>query len=416
MTDQAQRRGGLRRAFSHRNFVIYTSGNFPSQIGVWAQRVALGWLAWQLTESPLILGVIGFADLIPIVVLNPFSGYFTDRYDRLGLARLIQLMNVIVTALLAISGYAGWLNIELLILFAFMTGIDHALFQPVRSSLNSVLVPPEDLAPAVAFGGLSWNSARFIGPAVGGTLLHVADANLVFLINAALYFWFFVGLWLLRLPAQPKREPSQMGVLGEILGGYRYAFGHPVIGPTFVMLGGASFLIRPVVELLPGFAAGVFEQGPEGLAWLTSAMGVGAMASSLWVAQRGRSDGLARMAVHSLLFAMAVLLLFSYAPRFEIAVLCMAGVGMQYSMFATCIQVVVQSIAAEHMRGRVLALYGMLWIGMAAFGSLVTGALSEVLGLRLPIALDGAVIFLVWLWAMRSQKCIDAELAKHGIA
>jgi MFS family permease len=415
VTDQTQRRGGLRRAFSHRNFAIYTAGNFPSQIGVWAQRVAIGWLAWELTKSPFILGVIGFADLIPIVILNPFAGYFTDRFDRLRLAKILQFMNLIVTSLLTFCAYAGWLEIELLILFAFLTGVDHALFQPVRSSLNSVLVPAEDRPAAIAFGGLSWNSARFVGPALGGLLIPTAGPNFVFLLNALLYGWFFAGLWLLRLPNQHKRAPSQIGVLGEIIAGYRYSFSHPVIGTMFIMLGGASFLTRPVVELLPGFAAGVFERGPEGLAWLTSAMGVGAMVSSLWVAQRGRTDGLARIATHSLLFSMAVLIVFAYSPRFEIAVLCMAAVGLQYSLFATCIQVVIQTIAEEQMRGRVLALYGMLWIGMAAFGALATGALSEIYGLRLPIALDGAAIFLVWLWAMRSQKRVDAELAKRGV-
>lgn len=415
MTGQAPKRGGLRRAFSHRNFALYTAGNFPSQIGVWAQRVAIGWLAWELTKSPLILGVIGFADLIPIVILNPFAGYFTDRFDRLRLAKILQIMNFVVTSMLTLCAYAGWLNIELLILFAFLTGIDHALFQPVRSSLNSVLVPPEDRPAAIAFGGLSWNSARFVGPAIGGLLIPTAGANFVFLVNALLYGWFFAALWLLRLPPTPKRVPSQIGVVGEIIAGYRYSLSHPVIGTLFITLGSASFLIRPVVELLPGFAAGVFERGPEGLAWLTSAMGVGAMISSLWVTQRGRTDGLARIATHSLLLAMAALIVFAYSPRFEIAVLCMAAVGLQYSLFATCIQVIIQTIADEHMRGRVLAVYGMLWIGMAAFGALATGALSEILGLRLPIALDGAAIFLVWLWAVRSQKSVNAELAKHGI-
>lgn len=408
-------RGGLRRAFSHRNFVIYTSGNFPSQIGVWAQRLAIGYLAWEWTGSGFVLGLIGFADLIPIVLLNPFAGYFTDRFDRLTLARLIQLLNVLVTGCLTFCAYAGWLNIQLLVLFAFLTGIDHALFQPVRSALASVLVPPEDLAPAIAFGGLSWNSARFVGPAVGGFLLTIADAKFVFLINALLYFWFYCGLWLLRLSAQPKRKPTQIGVFGEILAGYRYAFRHPVIGPMFIMLGTTSFLVRPVVELLPGFAVGVFERGPEGLAWLTSAMGIGAMASSLWVAQRGRSDGLAKYAVHSLLISMIFLILFAYSPRFEIAVLCMAAVGIQYSLFATCIQVVIQSVAEEHMRGRVLALYGMLWIGMAAFGALATGGLSDFIGLRFPIALDGGLIVLLWLWSLRAQRRMNPELEKREI-
>ena len=91
MTDQAHRRGGLRRAFSHRNFVIYTAGNFPSQIGVWAQRVAIGWLTWQMTASPFYLGLMAFADLIPVVLLNPFAGYFTDRFNRLRLAKILAI-------------------------------------------------------------------------------------------------------------------------------------------------------------------------------------------------------------------------------------------------------------------------------------------------------------------------------------
>ena len=205
-------------------------------------------------------------------------------------------------------------------------------------------------------------------------------------------------------------------MVGEIVAGYRYALQHPAIGPLFVLLGCASFLTRPVVELLPGFAAAVFGFGhdAEGLAWLLSAMGIGAMASGLWIAQRGRTEGLTRIITHTLLGSLVALILFAYTSRFDVAVVCMAAIGFMYSLFATCIQVIVQSVAAEHMRGRVLALYGILWIGSAAFGALLTGALSEVLGLRLPIAADGAVCFLVWLWAIRSQKRVNTELQKQG--
>jgi MFS family permease len=407
--------GGVRRAFSHRNFAIYTSGNFPSQVGVWAQRVAIGWLAWQMTSSPFMLGLLGFADMIPVILLNPIAGYITDRFDRLMLARIIQLFNVAVTGSLAALAYAGLLNIELLLLFAFLTGIDHALFQPVRSALFSAMVGREDLTAAIAIGGISWNSARFIGPALGGILLKLADANLVFLINAVLYLWFFASLFLLRLKPQPPRAPSQTGMTGEVVAGYRYALGHPAIGPLLAMLACASFLTRPVVELLPGFAAAVFERGPGGLAWLTSAMGVGAMVSGLWIAQRGRIEGLARITAHTLLLAAAVLVAFASTDWFPLAVACMALVGFQYSLFATCIQTMIQSVAEEHMRGRVLALYGFVWIGFAAFGSLAIGALSELFGLRLPVAACGAACLLVWLWAKRVHTRVDADLAARGL-
>ena len=411
MTDQARPRGGLRRAFSHRNFVIFASGNFPSQIGVWAQRMALGVLAWQMTESPFMLGFLGFVDLIPIILLS----YITDRFDRLTLAKLIMSMNVLVTATLAILAYSDLLNIHLLLLFAFLTGVDHALFQPVRSVLISALVSRADLTAAIAINGFSWNSARFIGPAIAGIVLKFADANIIFLVNAILYSWFLMSFWVLRLPPQSVRTPSKIGMKGEIVAGYQYVFRHPVIGPLLAILAFASFLTRPVVELLPGIAEGVFNRGPDGLAWLLSAMGVGAMASGFWIAQRGKIEGLPQITTNTLLSGVLVLILFAYTDRFEVAVLCMAAIGFQYSLYATCIQTMVQSVAEEHMRGRVLALYGVTWIGFAAVGSLVMGALSEWFGLRLPIGAGGVVCLLVWVWASKVQKRVAGELDRLGI-
>lgn len=406
--------------FSHRNFAIFASGNFPSQLGVWAQRVALGWLAWQLTQSGFMLGLLGFVDLIPIILLSPFSGYITDRFDRLTLAKLIMSMNVMVTTTLASLAYMDLLNIYLLLLFAFLTGIDHAMFQPVRSVLISALVSKKDLGAAIAINGFSWNSARFVGPAIAGIVLagdnvQHSDANIIFLVNAVLYGWFLMSFWVLRLPPQPPRTPSKIGMGGEIVAGYRYVFRHPVIGPLLAILACASFLTRPVVELLPGIAEAVFDQGADGLAWLTSAMGLGAMASGFWIAQRGRIEGMPRITSNTLLSGVFVLVLFAWTEHFAVAVLCMAAIGFQYSLYATCIQTMVQSVAEEHMRGRVLALYGVTWIGFAAVGSLVMGALSEWFGLRIPIGAGGVICVLVWLWASRVQKRVAAELDAAGI-
>lgn len=415
MAEETPQRGGLVRALSHRNYAIYVAGNFPSQIGVWAQRVALGWLAWQMEESPFILGLLGFVDLIPVILLSPVSGYLTDRFDRLLLAKIIQFMNVTVTACLVWLAYAGLLNIELLLLFAFLTGVDHALFQPVRSTLMSALVPRKDLTAAIAINGFSWNSARFVGPAIAGLVLNFADPKVIFLGNAILYVWFLISLWFLTLaPRAPSATPST-GMKGDIVAGYKYVFGHPIIGPLLAILAAASFLTRPVVELLPGFAAAVFDRGPEGLAWLTSAMGIGAMASGFWIAQRGRLEGLPKITSLALLSGVVVLVLFASTGYFPIAVLCMAAIGFQYSLYATCIQTMVQTVAEDEMRGRVLALYGVTWIGFAALGSVVMGGFSEFFGFRWPIGVGGCVILLVWLWASRVLKKIDGELAARDL-
>lgn len=413
MTTDRPKNRGLIGAFSHRNFAIFAIGNFPSQCGVWAQRLAIGWLTWELTKSPWWLGVMGFADLVPVVLLSPVSGYMADRFERIVMARIIQFLNVIVTALLMITAYAGWLNIELLLLFAFLTGIDHALFQPIRSSLPPALVPREDLPAAIAFGGFTWNSARVVGPAFGAAILHYWGVNAVFLINTILYFWFFAALWMVRLPRMQKRPASGLSIIGDIIAGYRYAASHPVIGPCFLILFGSSFLTRPLVELLPGFSSGIFGQGAEGLAILTSAMGIGAVTAGITIAQRGRFEGLARITAYAVLVGSIVLVVMTNTTHFYVAVICMVFFGIQYSLVGTCIQSLVQAVAEETMRGRVMALYGLLWIGGAAIGSLVMGALSEVFGLSKPIAISGMVCLIVFLFAWRMKEPIEALIARQ---
>ncbi len=413
MTSDRPSRGGLVGAFSHRNFAIFAIGNFPSQCGVWAQRLAIGWLTWELTKSPWWLGVMGFADLVPVILLSPVAGYMADRFERIVMARLIQLLNVIVTALLMVTAFAGCLNIELLLLFAFLTGVDHALFQPIRSSLPPALVPRKDLPAAIAFGGFTWNSARVVGPAIGAAILHYWGVNTVFLVNTILYSWFFAALWMVRVPPTPKRPASGLSIAGDIIAGYRYAASHPVIGPSLLILFGSSFLTRPLVELLPGFSSGIFGQGADGLAILTSAMGIGAVTAGITIAQRGRFDGLARITAYAVLVGSIVLVVMTNTTHFYVAVICMVFFGIQYSLVGTCIQSLVQAVAEETMRGRVMALYGLLWIGGAAIGSLVMGTISEVFGLSRPIAISGMVCLVVFFFAWRVKEPIEALIASH---
>ncbi len=415
MSVKKNRRGGLVGAFSHRNFAIFAIGNFPSQCGVWAQRLAIGWLTWELTKSPWWLGLMGFADLIPVVLLSPLAGYLADRFERIKLARIFQFMNVGVTTMLTIIAFAGLLNVELLLLFAFITGVDHALFQPIRTSLPPALVPREDLPAAIAFGGFTWNSARLIGPAVGAVILEIFNVEAVFLINTFLYLWFFTALWVVKVPPHAEREPSGLSVIGDIIAGYRYATSHPIIRPSLIILFGSSFLTRPLVELLPGLSSSVFHQGAGGLAILTSSMGVGAVLAGITIAQRGKFEGLATITTYAVLVGAMVLMIITNTSNFGIAILGMILFGIQYSLVGTCVQSIIQAVSEDKMRGRVLALYGLIWIGGAAIGSVVMGALSEVFGLTSPLAVSGAICLGVFLYSYFMKNKIESQIIKHQI-
>lgn len=396
--------GAIGRALSNRNFAIYTAGNIPSVLGTWVQRVAVGWLTWQLTESGTWLGLMGFADLFPIVVCSALAGVIADRVDRLTIAKVVQVIAAIQAISLTALTALDLITVELLFVLTLIGGIDQAFYQPVRQALVQTLVRRADVPAAIAINSVAWNTARFVGPAIAGLILNWGEAWMAFTFNAVTYSFLLAALWAIRSAPEERSARHSEGLIAELRDGYTYAFRHPAIRPAFLILGTAALCARPVVELLPGFAAGVFARGPEGLAWLTSAMGIGAMAAGVWLGQRGRLAGITAIAVTSLLAAGLVITVFGSTRHFAIAVAAMAAFGVVQVVIGTSIQTMVQTIAAPAMRGRVLATYGMIWIGGASVGALVMGGLSEFFGLRPPIIAGAVICVVAWLWAMRLRR------------
>lgn len=407
-----ERFGAMGSALSNRNFAIYTAANIPSVIGVWVQRLAVGWLTWELTESGIWLGLMGFADLFPMVVVAPFAGVLSDRFDRLAIAKVVQLIAAAQALTLTALAFAGLVDEYVLFALTLVAGLDQAFYQPVRSAMTPNLVRRRDLPAAIAINSAAWNAARFIGPAIAGIILVAGEAAYCFAFNAVTYISLLISLWCIRLTPDAHGERVVKGVLAELTEGCRYAFTHPVIGPLLILLGIGAVFARPVVELLPGFAGGIFERGPEGLAWLTSSMGVGALVGSLWLGQRGRIEGMVSIAVYSLAGAACLLLVFTGTGMFELAVLTMVGTGFVYTVTGTTVQTLVQSVAEPTLRGRVLGLYGMIWIGGASVGALIMGILSEWLGLRVPVAGGAIVCLAAWVWGMRIRRRV-AELVER---
>jgi MFS family permease len=395
-----RRFGAIGGALAERNFGIYTAANIPSLIGTWVQRVAIGWLTWELTHSGAWLGLIGFADLFPFVVLSPVAGVLADRFDRLLIARIIQVAACALATGLAVLTALGLTTPEILFVFTLLMGIDQAFYQPVRQAMAPNLVRKRHLPAAIAVNSIVYNVARFIGPAIAGVLLVAGDAAWCFAFNAATYGFFLVALWRIRLTPDPEdgSPPTRGTGMGrELMEGYRYALGHREIAPLLAVLGVGALCMRPVVELLPGFADRVFGQGPEGLAMLTSSMGVGAMAAGILIGMHGRLSGMTAGAVHSLALASLVLLAFTNVGWFPAAVACMAVVGFAQVVMGTTVQTLVQTLAAPRMRGRVMSCYGLLWLGGNSLGALAMGAASEWVGLRVPVMAGAAICGVVWL-------------------
>jgi MFS family permease len=385
----------ISRALAHRNFGIYIAGNSVSLIGTWMQRIGVGWLAWDLSHSGAVLGLVAFADLFPAMVMAPFGGALADRTDRLRVLFVGQCLIMLQALSLFVLTVTGLIDVGLLILLVLAAGLVIGFNQPARLALIPDLLPRSDLATAVAINSIVFNLARFIGPALAGMAIVWIGVEAVFAINGLTFIAFLVALTRLRLTREEAARTRRGGsMLGAVTEGLRYVARHPGIGPILLLQAVVTVSVRPFVELLPGFAEEVFARGAPGLAMLSSTIGLGAIVAGLWLSQRGGQGGLTRITLLSSVMIALATLGFSLSTWFPAALVCvaLAGFGMVTAGVGT--QTVLQIAVDEGMRGRVLSLFGLIFRGGPALGALVMGAASELVGLQAPLA-AGALLGLV---------------------
>lgn len=406
------------RALRIRNYRIYTAGNAVSLIGTWLQRVAVGWLAWQLTHSTVWLGAVAVADLAPTLVLSPFAGLLADRVDRVKLITLTQVTAMFVAALLAALTYWGVITIFILFGLILALGVANSVNQPARLALVPNLVDRERLASAVAINSLSYNLARFVGPALAGLVIAQGSVALAFALNAASYVGFLIALLrLTEIPEQPVRRRTAF--VADTMEGYAYAVRHPGIGQIMVLFALTAISVRGFIELFPGFADLVFGRGAQGLAWLSAMIGVGALAGGVFMLRRPGVRGLTNLIVTQTLTLALAILVFTATRNYWIALAALFFVGFAMISTGIAAQTLVQTAVDPAMRGRVMGLYGMLFRAGPAMNALVMGWLSAYMGLRLTVAIGAALCVLYWGWARLRRATMEEALesdAAHGSA
>jgi MFS family permease len=404
--------GGIARALRHRQYRRFAGGDFVSLIGNWVQRVAVGWLTWQLTESGTWLGIMAFAELAPSVLFSPLGGAHADRFDRLRIVLATEVMMAVQAAALAVLTFTGWVDIWSLLILTMARGCLNSWSHPARQSLVPSLVPHAEIAPATAMNSVLFNMARFVGPAIAGIIIVEWGIGHAFVINTAGLLLFTCVLIYLKLPYPEKAAHHRQSLLVQLVEGYRYVLHHPGIGPVMLLLLVTSVCARPVGDLLPGFAGAVFDTGAKGLAWMTSSMGLGAVVAGAIIAQRGHVRGLTRFAVLSTMVMGLALIAFAFAPEFWMALIAIAITSFAISTTGIGCQSLVQSGVDGNLRGRVISVYGMIFRAGPATGALVMGTSSENFGWEWPVAGGGALCLATWIWARRKSAAIRQSLER----
>ncbi len=389
----------LREALQNLQYRRYTIGNAVSLSGTWMQRLAVGWLAWHLTDSGGWLGLVVFADLFPTVCVSPIAGAVADRLDRLRLTRAVQVFALAQAAALAVLTAAGLINIWLLAGLSVIGGTIAAFDQPARAALVPAIVAREHLAGAIAVHSSIFSLARFVGPAVAGFFLLVTGPAGAFFANALSYGAFLLALSTIRIHGEARASQTRSSFARSVSEGIGYAVRHQGIATVLVMLAALGVGGRPLIDLLPGFIDRVFAAGPAALSGCTTAVGLGAIYGSVFLGRMTDLEGLFHMLLSSGVVVIAGACLFLLTESLFIAVpaLAMVGYGMARSGIAT--QTLIQFAAADDVRGRVLSVFGLVFRGAPALASLLMGLASDAVGLKLPVLTGTMLLCCVWAWA-----------------
>lgn len=368
-------------ALSNRNYLLYFTGNTISLHGLWIYRVALGWLAWELTASEFWVGVVAFTQFAPAVLFGPVFGVLADRFDRRAASLLINSMSTLNMFLLALLTALGKTDIYVLSILAMMQGVLDGAHMPVRMSLVANLVTQAQLQSALAINSISFNLSRFFGPAIAGLMIATTGVASAFAVNALSYVAILVALVMVKLRPSAGKRPARNDVWQELKDGVRYVASHPRIRPLLLIIGAGSVLGRGPLELLPAYADAIFSRGSDGLAILTSAIGAGAVVAGL-ILSRG-ADWL-RLEIIAIGIALAgmLLVLLGASNNFWLTVGAVAALGCMLSLCGVGSQILLQTIVEDQVRGRVSSLWGMVAFGGVALGGLLIGGLASLYGLR----------------------------------
>ncbi len=396
------------------NFGIYSAGNVVSLVGMWMQRIAIGWLTWEMTKSGLWLGIVAFADFFPVLLIGPIAGAAADRWDRLRVVKTSQTISLLQATVLFALTASGHINIGLLVALTALQGVVVAFNQPARLALVPSLVAETDLASAVAISSIVFNLARFIGPMFAGLAIVWSGVSAAFAANALSYVVFLLALARIRVSPTVAESAKQRSFSADLREGIRYTATHPGIAVLLVLLIALGIGGRPLNELLPGFAADVFHSGAGGLSILASAMGGGAIGGGLWLGHRAHVSDLTWVALGSSLTGALAAIIAVATGHMWVAVPAVVVFGFCMSTAGIAIQTLIQLAADRNMRGRVMGLYGLIFRGAPAIGALGVGIASAHFGLRWPVFFGALLVLTVCIWTYRSRERIAVALPTDG--
>ena len=381
------------RSLKHRNFQLFFSGQLISLVGTWMDTVAEAWLVYRLTGSSLLLGTVTFAGQFPVLLMAPVAGLVADRLNRRKVVIATQTASMILAGILAALTLSKRVTVMQVIVLAALMGAVNAFDIPTRQSFLVEMVGREDLMNAIALNSSMFNAARIIGPSIAGILVASFGEGWCFFANSVSYIAVIAGL--LAMKIAPRARPAEgASPFEHIAEGFRFVRETGPIRSLLLLIGLASLVAMPYAVLMPVFAAKILHGNARTLGILMTSAGVGALAGALMLAGRRGVAGLGRIVGFACAGFGVALIMFSLSKMWVLSALLLIPVGFSVMTQMGATNTLIQSMVPDRLRGRTMAIYSMMFMGMAPFGSLLSGWSADHIGAPRTVALGGLLAIL----------------------
>jgi len=426
----AQRRGFLRTfaALRHRNFRLFWIGQLISLTGTWMQTTGQAWLVLQMTHSAWLLGVVGALQFLPVMLLSLFGGVIADRVPKRKLLLFTQSFATAQAIILWVLVFSGTVQLWHILVLALMLGITNALDMPTRQAFVVEMVGREDLPNAVALNSSLFNMARIVGPGLGGVLIAWLGVTPLFLLNAVSFVPVLIGLAMIDVKQlHSHARPVVAGVsrqttMQSLREGLTYIAKTPSVLLIIVVIGLVSLFGINFNVVLPLFATDVLRAGPAGFGLLTSAIGFGALVSALWLAWGNKRPTIQNMLLGAIIFCILEAC-FALSHLYILSLLLIAAVGFAQITFSATANTTLQTVTPDHLRGRVMSVYMLVFAGSVPLGNLFTGGIAHFFGAPISLLLGAGLSFVAAVagWVLReaaeksyAQSTREAELLDNA--
>jgi MFS family permease len=398
---QKSTRFSLFSALHHRNFRLFWFGQIISVTGTWMQSIGQAWLVLQLTHNAFLLGVVSALQFLPVLLLSPFGGVIADKFPKRRLLICTQAAAMAQAAVMFVLAGTGTIRVWQIFILAACLGTVNALDIPTRQAFISEMVGRGDLMNAISLNSAQFNASRVVGPGIAGLLIALLGIPPLFLLNAISYIAVIAGLALMNpalLQARVNRGTPPQRALAQVREGMIFSWRSPSIRLALVMLFAISTFGMNFNIILPLLAENTYHIGAPGFGLLSSVLGAGSLISALVLAATVKRPRMGLLVVSAFGFGILEFLL-AGARTPQLAVVALVFLGFASIAFSATANTMLQTNSPDHMRGRVMSLFAMVFAGATPIGALLTGTVAHLFNAQVALAVGATPCLAVAIYA-----------------